>query len=138
MIDTQTNQPVTASLVDEKSRLFFLPSYFGQRLMLRGEALVYNWMKSLSEDYNGGDWNYYKLSNGGFYMAPASAKPYRIACDGFEGEFSADAAGIVATLYALGQLANATEDDHLIEQYHLLRDYVGEHPEGILIYRAID
>lgn len=35
------DQPVTASLVAEAQRLDFLPTYFGPRLMMRGEALVY-------------------------------------------------------------------------------------------------
>eukprot|EP01036_Dinobryon_divergens_P039708 gene39708-52392_t len=70
MNDTQANQPVTASLVASNRRLTFLPTYFGPRLMMRGESLVYAWLRRLSEDYNGGFWNYYELSNGGFYLAP--------------------------------------------------------------------
>ena len=51
---------------------------------------------------------------------------------------SADAAGIVASLFAVGQLANQTGDDHVIELYHLLRDYAFEHQEAGNILRAID
>ena len=40
-------QPVTASLVAEAQRLDFLPTYFGPRLMMRGEALVYAWLRRL-------------------------------------------------------------------------------------------
>ena len=39
------DQPVTASLVAEAQRLDFLPTYFGPRLMMRGEALVYAWLR---------------------------------------------------------------------------------------------
>lgn len=48
----------------------------------------------LSEDYNGGFWNFYTLTNGGFYMAPAGDKRMRLEVDGngFSGEMSADAA----------------------------------------------
>ena len=42
MNDTQANQPVTASLVASNRRLTFLPTYFGPRLMMRGESLVVN------------------------------------------------------------------------------------------------
>jgi len=42
------------------------------QFMLYGENLVYLWMKKLCDEYNGGYWTYYKLSNGGYYMAPAS------------------------------------------------------------------
>jgi hypothetical protein len=103
MNDNQQQQPVTASLVADNHRLTFLPSYFGPRLMMRGEALVYAWLRRLSEDYDGGYWNYYTLTNGGFYMAPKPDKRLRVEVDGngFSGEMSADAAGIVATLFAL-------------------------------------
>ena len=69
-MDNQAQEliPVTAALVDDEHRLDFLPTYFGPRLMMRGEALVYGWMRRLAESYNGGFWNYYTLTNGGFYM----------------------------------------------------------------------
>ena len=143
MNDTQANQPVTASLVASNRRLTFLPTYFGPRLMMRGESLVYAWLRRLSEDYNGGFWNYYELSNGGFYMAPVLGR-LRLEVDGngYSGEMSADAAGIVATLFALGQLAAETqgtdECDALIDRYHWLREYAGTHAEAAQIYRAID
>ena len=49
-------QPVTASLVAEAQRLDFLPAYFGPRLMMRGEALVYAWLRRLCERYSGAYW----------------------------------------------------------------------------------
>ena len=101
------DQPVTASLVAEAQRLDFLPTYFGPRLMMRGEALVYAWLRRLCERYNGAYWHYYTLSDGGFYLAPDLAERLEVEVDGngFRGELSADAAGIVATLFALGHLA---------------------------------
>ena len=144
MNDTQEQQPVTASLVADNQRLTFLPSYFGSRLMIRGEALVYAWLRRLSEDYNGGYWHYYTLTNGGFYMAPKMDERLRIEVDGngFSGEMSADAAGIVATLFALGQLAAEYQDtdaaDALIDRYHFLREFIDGHAEAGPIFRAID
>jgi hypothetical protein len=45
------------------------------------------------------------LSDGGFYMAPDLAdRLEEVDGNGFRGELSADAAGIVATPFALGQL----------------------------------
>lgn len=105
---------------------------------------MYGWLSRLSEDYNGGFWNYYTLTNGGFYMAPATDKALRLVVAGnwFEGELSADAAGIVATLFALGQIAaeiqGTAEADALIDRYHFLRDFAAEHVEAGLIFRAID
>ena len=135
--------PLAAVLVDDEHRLDFLPTYFGPRLMMRGEALVYGWMRRLAEGYNGGFWNYYTLTNGGFYMAPVLGR-LRLEVDGngYGGEMSADAAGIVATLFVLGQLSAETqgtdECDALIDRYHWLREYAGTHAEAAQIYRAID
>lgn len=133
------HQPITASLLSEESRMGFLPAFFGQAMTI-GEGLVYCWMRNLSEDYRGGSWDYFKLSNGGFYMAPHTSKKFRVlvACNYFEGELSADAAGIVATLYALCELANRTASDRIVDLYHLLRDYAGEHPDAGQIFAAID
>ncbi len=144
MNNTQEQQPVTASLVADNQRLTFLPSYFGTRLMIRGEALVYAWLRRLSKDYDGGYWHYYTLTNGGFYMAPRLTERLRleVSGNGFEGEMSADAAGIVATLFALGQLAAEIQGtdaaDALIDRYHFLREFVDEHAEAGPIFRAID
>lgn len=133
------HQPITANLLPEESRMGFLPAFFGQAMMI-GEGLVYCWMRNLSEDYQGGYWDYFKLSNGGFYMAPRTSKKFRVLVAGnyFEGELSADAAGIVATLYALCELANRTASDRIVDLYHLLRDYAGEHPDAGQIFAAID
>ncbi len=140
MTSMQDPSPVTASLVEADARLNFLPAFFGPRLMIRGEAVVYGWLGALSKDYDGGYWNFYMLSNGGFFMAPAGSKLLCVVCEGngFDGELSPDAVGIVATLFALCQLANESGEDHIIHLYHLLREYLHEHPEGGKIYGAID
>jgi len=144
MIQAQELAPLAANLVAEGDRLDFLPAFFGPRLMMRGEALVFGWLDALSEDYNGGFWNFYTLTNGGFYMAPAGDKRMRLEVDGngFSGEMSADAAGIVATLFALGQLAAEAEGtdagDVLIDRYHFLRDFAKTHAEAGVIFAAID
>ena len=145
MIEAHEQTPVTASLVSDDARLDFLPFYFGPRLMMRAEALVYGWMGRLSKDYTGAYWHYYTLSNGGFYLAPAYDGQMRVEVAGnwFEGELSADAAGIVATLFALSQIAaeaqaKGLDADALIDRYHFLRDFAAEHAEGPAIFRAID
>ena len=77
-----------------------------------GEPLVYAWLDRLSADYNGGQWDFFELSNGGFYMAPVMPGPLRIDVHGnyYSGTVSADAAGVIATLFALGQLAAEVTD----------------------------
>jgi hypothetical protein len=139
MNDATTNT-LSATLVKESKRLSILPRFFGPKLMMRGENLVYGWLGSLSQDYTGGYWHFYTLSNGGFYMAPASSESFHLVCSGnyFEGDLSADAAGIVATLFALCQLAGEAGTDQLIDLYHNLRDFAGEHAEASAIFAAID
>ena len=138
-------EAVTATLIPEGAqRLNFLPATFG-RYFMRGESLVYAWMRKLSEDYSGGFWHYYTLSNGGHYMAPEMGDArltLLVEGNGYEGSMSADAAGIVATLFALGQLAaeiaGTDAADALIDRYHFLRGFAAGHPEAAAIYRAID
>lgn len=134
------DQPITRSLVAEGNRLAFLPQRLGQRNLLLGEALFYTYLEKLSDDYHGGYWEFYELSNGGWYMAPSGHRTYQMHWDGnyYEGSMSADAAGITASLFALCELANATRADRLIEAYHLLREYAIEHPEWVEIGQAID
>ena len=139
MQTTDQTNVITATQVPEGQRLGTLPRYFGVKLT-RAEMLVYDWMGALCRDYSGGYWDFYALSNGGFYMAPAYEGRLKVCVDGngFSGELTANGAGLVAVLFALCQLANETEEDHLIELYHQVREYVAFHPEARLIYRAID
>src|ERR1022692_1022899 len=104
---------ISATLVGEAERLNFLPRFFGERFMLLGENAVFDWMGKLSEDYNGGFWNFYTLSNGGFYMAPAGRDVMQISVDGngFDGTLSADAAGIVATIFALDYVTHLSRQE---------------------------
>jgi hypothetical protein len=104
------------------------------------ENLIYEWMDRLCEDYHGGYWNIYELSNGGFYMAPKTDARFEVCCFGFGDSvrLSADGAGLVATLFAVNQLANSAGEDHIIELYYLIRDYVFGHDEAGKIFRAID
>lgn len=140
--------PITASLVPTELRPGFLPKFFGSHFM-KGEALVYSWLTNLCDDYNGGFWNYYTLSNGGFYMAPTlECSTLRLSVSGnyFDDVMSPDAAGIVATMFAMNHLMailheQANQHDLLekiVDRYHFLRDYISSHPEGRMILRAID
>jgi hypothetical protein len=137
---TDAADVITATLVPDDERLDFLPKLFGVRLMLQGEHMVYGWMRALSPDYVGGYWDFYRLSNGGGYMAPKLVGPVQIEVEGngFSGSMSADAAGIVATLFALCNLAAQVREDAVIDLFHGLRGFAAEHAEASLIYSAID
>lgn len=66
-------------------------------------------LDKIEAHYDGGEWDFYELSNGGYFMAPNSREHYRISVQGnyFDGLLSAEAAGMVATSFVLAQLANS-------------------------------
>ncbi len=51
---------------------------------------------------------------------------------------SADAAGIVATLYALCELCGQYPSNDLVEKHHSLRDFARAHAEAGAIFAATD
>jgi len=48
---------------------------------LQLEPLVYAITDNIAEEYNGGFWEFYTLSNGAFYMAPHSDTPFKVSCE---------------------------------------------------------
>jgi len=142
MSTTQNVVQITArKFTAEDDRLLFLPSLFGMQHMILGELLVFNWMSRLCESYKGGFWEFYSLSNGGFYMAPNLPSPLCVQVDGngFRGDVTAETAGIIATTFALNQMIWEVRSEHADAMYHKLLDYaLHHHPEAALIYRAID
>lgn len=130
---------ITARRLSEGERLDALPRHFGGRGMLKVEFAIYDALRELAAGYEGGYWHYYELSNGGFYMAPDIASPFTLSVsgNGFSGSLSADAAGIVASLFGINLIANR-RDERCIEHYYLLRDFALGHAEQSSIFRAID
>jgi hypothetical protein len=57
---------------------------------------------------------------------------------GFEGQMSADAAGITACLFALSHLSFQIQHENIENHYHQLRDCALEHAEAGVILAAID
>ncbi|MFM0267954.1 antirestriction protein [Paraburkholderia sediminicola] len=137
MIDNQTR--ISSNVVVDELRLNFLPHYLGAQY-LQGEALVYDWAARLSTAYNGGSWDFFQLSNGGFYMAPSNCGRVHVRwhMNGYSDMMGADAFGIVVTLFALCHLAEKCGDDSIIGHYHELRTFATQHGEAANILRAID
>uniref|UniRef100_UPI000480647E antirestriction protein n=1 Tax=Ferrimonas kyonanensis TaxID=364763 RepID=UPI000480647E len=76
-----------------------------------------------------------------FFLAPATQEPLALEWRGnySSEQVSAEAAGIVITLFALGHLScNFPHYPKIAERYHQLRDYVGGHNEAAKIWRLID
>ncbi len=136
---------VTAKLVQTRRRMLMLPTYFPGTFMV-AEGTIYSFLDRLSQDYQGGFWDFFELSNGGFYMAPkASATALKTHFtisvpfgNGYEGELTCDAAGIVACIFAYTYLAETTGKDYYLDLYDNLRNFAYGHPEAAQILRAID
>lgn len=61
------------------NRLDFLPHYVGNKF-LQYEMLIYDQMRKASKPYDGGYWEYYTLSNGGFYMELQQDEHFAMEC----------------------------------------------------------
>lgn len=136
-----TTATITRKRVDDNQRTECAADIFGIHFPLRLESFIYSVTENLTSEYKGGYWEFYSLSNGGFYMAQNSGSQFHVACEnGFEGNLSADALGITACLYAYSHLS-FTEGEFAeicAQQYHLLREYMLEHSEAGSILSAID
>lgn len=138
-IDLTTRRPATIVPDDRRER--FLPAMFGLQFLIVAENTVYTVMERLSpHDYGGGFWNFYERDCKPLFLAPAADRRFRIesGLTDFRGEVSAEAAGIIATLFTLSHLSFRFESDRLAEGYQRLRAYSDGHPESSAIFAAID
>jgi hypothetical protein len=58
---------IKSSLIADDTRRNFLINHLGS-YAIQFEQMVYKLSDMLIEDYNGGYWEFYELSNGGLYM----------------------------------------------------------------------
>jgi Antirestriction protein len=138
-MNTQTT--VTRTLVAEDQRLIIAEKLFGVHFPLQLEPVIYGITDSMSEDYTGGYWHFYTLSNGGFYMGPSEDRIFHVICQNqFEGDLSADALGITSCLYAYSHLSftDGNIAREYARHYHRLREFMAEHPEVGAILGATD
>jgi hypothetical protein len=132
---------ITSTLVPESLRTTVTADLFGAYFPLQLEPFVFSMASRLSEDYSGGYWNFYQLSNGGFYLAPDSDGRFQVTSEnGSECFMTADALGITACLFAYSHLSFGQGDyaETCATHYHLLREYMMAHDEAGNILRVID
>ncbi len=137
-MDTTT---ITRQLVADDQRITITADIFGMNFPMQLEPYVFTITSKLSREYHGGYWQFYTLSNGGFYMAPITDRIFHVFCENdFEGDLSADALGITACLYAYSHLSFGDGEfaETCAAQYHLLRDFMLDHAEATGILGAID
>ena len=132
---------VTQKLVPDDRCMDVVKKLFGTDFPLQLEPVVYGITDRMAEGYDGGYWYFYKLSNGGFYMAPVEDTIFHVKCQNiYEGDLSADALGITACLNAYNNLSFSMSDvaREYARHYHLLREYMVGHPEVMEILGATD
>lgn len=140
-MSTEVSTTQRATIVADKDRLKFLPDLFGTSHLILAENIVYFFMEKLSPlDYSGGFWDFYEFDGKPLFLAPQSKARFRITggvtC--FQGEVSAEAAGIIATLFTFSHLSFQAESERFSEGYGRLYHYAGDHPEASEIFQAID
>ena len=141
MVQQSSLNLVTRELVPEDRRMGITEKLFGLHFPLQLEPVIYGITERMAEGYNGGYWEFYTLSNGGFYMAPSDDRTYHITCDNmFEGDLSADALGITSCLYAYSHLSfsGGSFARECALHFHRLREFIFEHPEIRKILGATD
>ena len=130
---------IEAVLLKPKARLACLPKHFGPRCVVVEHA-VYDMMRRLCQRYRGGYWDYYDLSNGGFFMAPSGDEVYRLECDGngYAGDFAPRAAGIAVCAMTYSHLSFRLDHARMAEMYYRLRDFIGLQPEARELFALLD
>ena len=135
------NNTPRAVIVPDEDRQDFLPTLFGRSHLIVAENAVYAWMERLSPlDYRGGSWDFLEHESKPLFLAPRSRTRFRITGDVtcFQGEVSAEAAGIIATMFAFSHLSFQFETERLVEGYERLYAYSADHPEAPEIFQAVD
>lgn len=137
-----TNTTITRQLIAVNQRINHSAGIFGIRFPLQVEPTIYRITETIATEYDGGYWEFYELSNGGFYMAPDSDKQFQVVCEnGFEGKLTADALGVAACLCVYSYQSFSNQEafaQTCAQQYHWLREYMLEHEEANAILGAID
>jgi hypothetical protein len=129
---------IEAELVSEENRINFLPDHFGSHFA-KVQGLVFDLAKRFSDDYRGGLWVFYDLSNGAGYLSLDARRYLELHTpNGFSKRVNGNTFGLIISLYAINWLANETGEDLLIEQYYALRDFASQHIDRVVILRAID
>ena len=135
-------QTVTAEVVPAKERIDALPSFFPQ-CYLEFELMAFDVARTISETYerSSGYWEFYRLSNGGFFMAPKCDGEFQVVIpfgNGFQGSMSAEAFGVTVTLYAYCFIAEKFPEANMGDHYSRLYEYMSDHKDAALIWQAID
>lgn len=142
------NQTLTrcdAVRLEGAQRLTFLPDVFGGDFML-SEVSVYAYASRYCPDYAGGFWHFYRLPDGGGFMAPdVESLTLCNKENWFEQTVSGEVAGIIITALVLNHRSwHHSHHDreelsrHFCRRYEQLMAFADSHPDSATIWRALD
>jgi Antirestriction protein len=119
----------------------FMRRMFGDQSE-RGALCVEKWFRKIVGAAPS-EFDYYELSNGGYFVAPKGNSVQTEAPNDFAADMSCEAAGLVVCLYVYSHLAYEIGPQggwayHLTNQYLALRCYAVDHPESVFILASID
>ena len=146
-VSTDTDDLTTTSISKTQCeigrRLYFLPHYLGRAHAAFQNRLFY-FAKQLLEPYDGGYWEFYHLSNGGFVMALDDDEAITVnSPNGSSAAVDAETASIVVCLMTLSDLSftlqvNSDELHKVVTSFHALRELALEHSSSNTILKLID
>ena len=142
-IDDFTTITVSKTQCTLGQRLYFLPHYLGRAHAVFQNCLFYL-AKQFLEPYDGGYWEFYHLSNGGFVMALDDENAITVnSPNGSSATVDAETASIVVCLMTLSDLSFnlQTDSDELhkvVTSFHALREFALEHPNSNTILKLVD
>jgi len=130
---------VTFTTIPDNRRIKALPHFFREKMM-HVEPTVFGLMDEFCEGYRGAYWEFYQLSNGGFFMAPATLKAFRLVnpLNFSDVTLSAEAAGIAICIMAYSHLSFSHPSHVFDSHYTWLRELALDHPEAGPIFRFLD
>lgn len=130
---------IVATLVtDQNDRIRCLPDIAGIRSTLL-ESAIHERLRIRFDQHISDHWDYFSLSNGGFYMAPQSDAPFSLTFDGeFQHEVSANTAGLIACATAYQALAFVKGGGCFAKAYYQLSDFIFQHHDAGLIRAALN
>src|SRR5690606_13978859 len=104
-------------------------SLFGSHFPVFLEPRIYAFTDLLVDTYDGGQWEFHLLDNGGFFMSPHLSEPIEVHCPNHHsGHLSAAALGIVVCLYAYSHVSFSK--DEKLRPLATLAAQLGRHPWG--------
>jgi len=139
----EKSAPTTRELVPEDQRVAVATSLFGVWLDLKLEPAIWQISERLARNYDqAAFFNWYILSNSGFYMAPDEEEVFEVSSENYcSGTFlSADALGIVSSLYAFSHFSHSGDWEFpktCAQHFQLLLHYALRHREWVAIERAL-